>query len=63
MTTGDYTARVEDNGFFNIPDADGNIKTIEGFRATPGHFALYFVDNGGILDMSVVKAKVGDDTT
>ncbi len=59
--TKDKYGAVEDNGFFNIPDADGNIKTIEG-SATPGYYTFTFVDNGGILDMSVVKAKVGDTT-
>lgn len=50
---------VEDNGLFNIPDDDGNIKTL---NATAGFYTFTFVDNGGILDMSVKKAKLGDTT-
>ena len=50
---------IEDNGLFNIPDDDGNIKTL---NATPGFYTFTFVDNGGTLDMSVNKAKLGDTT-
>lgn len=50
---------IEDNGLFNIPDDDGNIKTL---NATPGFYTFTFVDNNGILDMSVKKAKLGDTT-
>lgn len=45
---------VTDNGFFNIPGDDGNIKTMEG-GPTQGFYTFYFTDNGGILDMRVEK--------
>lgn len=59
--TKDKYGVIEDNGLFNIPEADGNIHTIEG-SATPGYYTFTFVDNDGILDMSVNKAKLGDTT-
>lgn len=47
---------VTDNGFFNIPGDDGNIKTIDG--TAPGYYTFYFTDNDGILDMEVKKLAV-----
>lgn len=52
--TQDKYGVVTDNGFFNIPGADGNIKTMEG-GPTQGFYTFYFTDNGGILDMRVEK--------
>lgn len=49
--TKDKYATVTDNGYFNIPGDDGNIKTVEG--ATAGYYTFHFTDNDGILDMSV----------
>lgn len=57
--TKDKYGVVEDNGLFNIPADDGNIHTL---NATPGFYTFTFVDNDGILDMSVKKAKLGDTT-
>ena len=51
--TKDKYGVVTDNGYFHIPNSDGNIHTIEG--ATPGYYTFTFVDNGGILDMTVTK--------
>lgn len=48
---------IEGNGLFDIPDDDGNIHT-DG--ASAGFYTFTFVDNGGILDMSVESsAPVG----
>ncbi len=58
--TKDKYGKVEDNGFFNIPESDGNIHTVDGAEA--GYYTFTFVDNGGVLDMSVNKAKFGDTT-
>ncbi len=53
--TKDKYGKVTDNGFFHIPNDDGNIHTIEGTQ--PGYYTFTFVDNGGILDMTVEKLK------
>ena len=58
--TKDKYGTVTDNGFFHIPDDDGNIHTIEGTE--PGYYTFFFTDNDGILDMEVKKAKFGDQT-
>ena len=47
---------VTDNGFFHIPGDDGNIHTIEGTE--PGYYTFTFVDNDGILDMTVTAAEI-----
>lgn len=47
---------VTDNGFFHIPGDDGNIHTIAGTQ--PGYYTFTFVDNDGILDMTVTSAEV-----
>ena len=51
--TKDKYGTVTDNGFFHIPNDDGNIHTVEG--AEPGYYTFTFVDNDGILDMTVTK--------
>ena len=51
--TKDKYGVVTDNGFFHIPNSDGNIHTVTG--AVPGYYTFTFVDNGGILDMTVTK--------
>lgn len=53
--TKDKYGSVTDNGFFHIPNDDGNIHTIDG--TTPGYYTFTFVDNDGILDMTVDKVK------
>ena len=53
--TKDKYGSVTDNGFFHIPNDDGNIHTVDG--ATPGYYTFTFVDNDGILDMTVEKVK------
>lgn len=53
--TKDKYGVVTDNGFFHIPNADGNIHTVTG--AVPGYYTFTFVDNGGILDMTVDKVR------
>ena len=53
--TKDKYGSVTDNGFFHIPNDDGNIHTVDG--ATPGYYTFTFVDNDGILDMTVDKVK------
>lgn len=53
--TKDKYGTVTDNGFFHIPGDDGNIHTITGTQA--GYYTFTFVDNGGILDMTVDKVK------
>ena len=53
--TKDKYGSVPDNGFFHIPNDDGNIQTVDG--ATPGYYTFTFVDNDGILDMTVEKVK------
>ena len=47
---------VTDNGLFHIPNDDGNIHTISGTE--PGYYTFTFVDNGGILDMTVTAAEI-----
>lgn len=54
--TKDKYGVVTDNGFFHIPNDDGNIHTVEG--AAPGYYTFYFTDNDGILDMEVKKMAV-----
>lgn len=53
--TKDKYGTVTDNGFFHVPGDDGNIHTIEGTE--PGYYTFTFVDNDGILDMTVDKVK------
>ena len=53
--TKDKYGTVTDNGFFHIPGDDGNIHTITGTQA--GYYTFTFVDNGGILDMTVDKVR------
>ncbi len=53
--TKDKYGTVTDNGFFHIPGDDGNIHTIEGTEA--GYYTFTFVDNDGILDMTVNKEQ------
>ena len=53
--TKDKYGTVADNGFFHVPGDDGNIHTIEGTQ--PGYYTFTFVDNDGILDMTVDKVK------
>ena len=53
--TKDKYGTVTDNGFFHIPGDDGNIHTITGTQA--GYYTFTFVDNGGILDMTVAKVR------
>ncbi len=53
--TKDKYGTVTDNGFFHIPGDDGNIHTITGTHA--GYYTFTFVDNGGILDMTVDKVR------
>lgn len=55
---GDY-ASINGNGLFDIPDDDGNIKTA---GAELGYYTFTVVDNGGMLDLTVTKAKLGDTT-
>ncbi len=57
--TKDKYGTFEGNGLFNIPETDGNIKT-EG--ATVGYYTFTVVDNDGILDMTITKAKIGGGT-
>ena len=52
---------VTDNGFFHIPNDDGNIHTIEGTE--PGYYTFTVVDNDGILDMTVDKYRDPSDVT
>jgi hypothetical protein len=59
--TKDKYGTVTDNGFFHIPGDDGNIHTIEG--AEPGYYTFTFVDNDGILDMTVEKYRDPSDIT
>jgi hypothetical protein len=54
--TKDKYGTVTDNGFFNIPGDDGNIHTVSGTQ--PGYYTFTFVDNGGILDMTVTAAEI-----
>ena len=54
--TKDKYGTVTDNGFFHVPGDDGNIHTIEGTE--PGYYTFTFVDNGGILDMTVTAAEI-----
>ena len=54
--TKDKYGTVTDNGFFHIPADDGNIHTISGTE--PGYYTFTFVDNGGILDMTVTAAEI-----
>ena len=54
--TKDKYGTVTDNGFFHIPGDDGNIHTIEGTE--PGYYTFTFVDNDGILDMTVTAAEI-----
>lgn len=54
--TKDKYGTVTDNGFFHIPGDDGNIHTIAGTQ--PGYYTFTFVDNDGILDMTVTSAVV-----
>jgi hypothetical protein len=44
---------ITDNGLFHIPGDDGNIHTVSG--TVPGYYTFTFVDNDGILDMTVNK--------
>lgn len=53
--TKDKYGTITDNGFFHVPGDDGNIHTIEGTE--PGYYTFTFVDNDGILDMTVDKVK------
>ena len=53
--TKDKYGTVTDNGFFHVPGDDGNIHTIEGTE--PGYYTFTFVDNDGILDMTIDKVK------
>ena len=52
----DKYGTVTDNGLFHIPNDDGNIHTISGTQ--PGYYTFTFVDNGGILDMTVTAAEI-----
>ena len=54
--TKDKYGTVTDNGLFHIPSDDGNIHTIEGTE--PGYYTFTFVDNDGILDMTVTSAEI-----
>ena len=54
--TKDKYGSVTSNGFFHIPGDDGNIHTIEGTAA--GYYTFTFVDNDGILDMTVTAAEI-----
>lgn len=54
--TKDKYGTVTDNGLFHIPGDDGNIHTIEG--AEPGYYTFTFVDNDGILDMTVNSTEI-----
>lgn len=47
---------ITDNGFFHIPSDDGNIHTITGTE--PGYYTFTFVDNDGVLDMTVTAAEI-----
>lgn len=51
--TKDLYGTITDNGYFNIPDDDGNIHTIDG--ATAGFYTFLVTDNGGILDLEIKK--------
>ena len=53
--TKDKYGTVTDNGFFNIPNDDGNIHTVPG--AAAGYYTFTFVDNDGVLDMTVDKVR------
>ena len=52
---------VTDNGFFNVPNEDGNIHTIEGTE--PGYYTFTVVDNEGTLDLTVTKYRDPSDVT
>ena len=54
--TKDKYGTVNDGGFFHIPGDDGNIHTIAGTAA--GYYTFTFVDNDGILDMTVTAAEI-----
>lgn len=54
--TKDKYGTITDNGFFHIPNDDGNIHTIEGTAA--GYYTFTFVDNDGVLDMTVTSAEI-----
>ncbi len=55
--TKDKFGTVVDNGFFHVPNDDGNIHTVESNSKNVGYYTFTVVDNGGILDLTVDKMK------
>ncbi len=55
--TKDKYGTVVDNGYFHVPNDDGNIHTVESNQNNPGYYTFTVVDNDGILDLTVDKMK------